>query len=228
MNVQRIDGPRLAPLNGGPARQLVVLLHGFAADGEDIISLGNQWQRMLPDAAFAAPTALEFCRTPPMGHEWFDPSSPNPDDHWRGIEAASPIINAFIDGELASHGLGNDALAIAGFSQGAIMALHVGLRRTPPPAAIVSYSGTLIGVEQLPDEFPQPPKVLLVHGEADDIIPVEALHHTEAALTAASIPVKAHVAEGIAHGIDGESTWLGGGFLREAFGFQAPQELTIG
>jgi phospholipase/carboxylesterase len=228
MNLQRIDGPRLSPLNGGPAKQLVVLLHGFAADGEDIISLGKQWQRMLPDAAFAAPTALEFCKNPPMGHEWFDPSSPDPDDHWRGVEASAVIVNAFIDGELAKHGLDGGALALAGFSQGAIMALHVGLRRDPPPVAIVSYSGTLIGVDQLPADITARPKVMLIHGEADEIIPVAALQYTQAALAGQGITVKTHVADGIAHRNDGESTWLGGAFLREAFGFQAPMEMTIG
>lgn len=227
MNIQRIDGPRLGPLNGGPARQLVVLFHGFAADGEDIISLGRQWQRMLPDAAFAAPTALEFCAQPPMGHQWFDPSSPDPADHWKGVEATAEVVNAFIDGELDKHGLDGAALALAGFSQGAIIALHVGLRRDPAPKAIVSFSGTLIGVDQL-DAVKARPQVLLIHGEEDNIIPVEALKYTQTALMQHGIPVEAHVAEGIAHGIDGESTWRAGAFLREAFGFQAPQEMTIG
>lgn len=228
MNVQRLDGPRLAPLNGGPARQLVILLHGYAADGEDIISLGNQWQRMLPDAAFAAPSAPEFCTNPPVGFEWFDTSSSDPADHWSGIEASVPALTAFIDGELASHKLDGSALALAGFSQGAIMALHVGLRRDPGPRAIVSFSGTMIGVEKLDEELKARPEVMLVHGERDDIIPVQALQYTHLALQQQGVPVRTHVAEGIAHGIDGESTWLAGAFLREIFGFQAPKEMTIG
>ena len=228
MNVQRLDGPRLPPLNGGPAKQLVILLHGYAADGDDIISLGKQWQRMLPDAAFAAPSAPEFCSNPPMGFEWFDTSSADPADHWHGVEASSPALTAFIEGELAAHGLDGTALALAGFSQGAIIALHVGLRRDPGPTAIVSFSGTLIGVEQLKAEIAPRPEVMLIHGERDDVIPVEALQYTQTALLREGVPVRTHVAEGIAHGIDGESTWLAGAFLREAFGFQAPQEMMIG
>ena len=228
MNIQRIDGPRLTPLNGGPAKQLVVLLHGFAADGGDIVGLGKQWQRMLPDAAFAAPTALEFCTQPPMGHQWFDPSSPNPDDHWKGVEAAASIVDAFVDGELANLGLDDSALALAGFSQGAIMALHVGLRRNPGPVAIVSFSGTLIGVDQLETDARARPAVLLCHGEEDQIIPVEAVQYTQTALMQVGVRTEAHVAEGMAHDIDGESTWRAGGFLRDAFGFQAPQEFIIG
>lgn len=228
MNVQRLDGPRLAPLNGGPAKQLVILLHDYAADGDDIISLGNQWQRMLPDAAFAAPSAPEFCSSPPTGFEWFDTSSSDPADHWRGVEASAPALTAFIDGELAKHQLEGTALAIAGFSQGAIMGLHVGLRRDPGPRAIVSFSGTLIGVEMLEDEIASRPEVMLIHGDRDDIIPVEALKYTQIALQQQGISVRSHIAQGIAHGIDGESTWLAGAFLREAFGFQAPQGMTIG
>lgn len=228
MNPQRLDGPRLLPLNGLPAKQLVILLHGHAADGDDIISLGTQWQRMLPDAAFAAPTAPEFCTSPPMGFEWFDASSADPADHWRGVEATTPALDGFIDAELATHELDASALALAGFSQGAIMALHAGLRRDPGPKAVVSFSGTLIGVERLEAEIACRPQVMLIHGDRDDIIPVQALQYTQAALLREGVPVRAQVAEGIAHGIDGESTWLAGAFLRDVFGFQAPREMTIG
>lgn len=228
MNEQRLDGPRLSPLNGGAAKQLVVLLHGYAADGDDIISLGKQWQRMLPDAAFAAPSAPEFCSSPPMGFEWFDTSSADPADHWRGVQAATPALNAFIDGELAAYALDGWALAIAGFSQGAIMALHVGLRRQPGPTAIASLSGTLIGVDKLEEEIESRPEVMLIHGDRDQIIPLQALQYAQTALQREGVPVRAHIAQGIAHDIDGESTWLAGAFLREAFGFQAPKEMTIG
>jgi phospholipase/carboxylesterase len=228
MSVQRLDGPRLAPLNGGPAKQLVILLHGYASDGDDIISLGNQWQRMLPDAAFAAPSAPEFCSNPPMGFEWFDTSSPDPADHWRGVENSTPPLNAFIDTELETHRLDGGALALAGFSQGAIMALHVGLRRNPGPKAIVSFAGTMIGVDRLEQDIAARPEVMLIHGDRDDIIPVDALQYTQVALQQQGIPVRTHIANGIAHGIDGEGTWMAGVFLREIFGFQTPQEMTIG
>lgn len=229
MSIQRLDGPRLLPLSGGPAKQLVILLHGYAADGEDIIALGHQWQRMLPDAAFTAPTAPEFCEAPPVGYQWFDVTSADPQDHWRGLEAVAPTVNAFIDSELETHELDGSTLALAGFSQGAIVALHIGLRRDPAPSAIVSFAGTLLenGTSNGSGITARPP-VMLIHGDRDDIIPVEALSHAEAVLQAEDIKVRTFIAEGITHGIDGDGTWRAGGFLRDAFGLQAPAEMTIG
>lgn len=227
MTLQRLDGPRLPPLTGGAAKQLVVLLHGYATDGEDIIALGHQWQRMLPDAAFVAPTAPEFCEAPPTGYQWFDVTSSDQRDHWRGLEAVAPTVDAFIDAELDTYGLNGSALALAGFSQGAIVALHIGLRRDPAPSAIVSFAGTLLGTGNGSGITARPP-VLLIHGDSDDIIPVAALSHAEAVLRAEDIEVRTFIAAGITHGIDGDGTWRGGGFLRDAFGLQAPGEFTIG
>ncbi len=137
-----LTGPRLDP-RSGPARQLVVFLHGYGANGDDLIALGEQWRALTPQAAFVAPHAPERCAASPMGRQWFALSDSAPDDprgeadRWRGAVAARPAIDAFLDAELARLGLDDSRLALVGFSQGAMMALHVGLRRTRAPAAIL-------------------------------------------------------------------------------------------
>ncbi len=218
-NLQRLDGPRITPLHGGPAQQLVVLLHGYGADGGDLIGLGRQWQRYLPNAAFASPNAPEFCKNPPVGYQWFDldVGLTGADDLLAGARAAAPVLNAFIDQELAALNLEATQLALVGFSQGAMMALHVGLRRSPGPAAIIGYSGLLPGPQALAEEIQARPEILLVHGDNDPRIPVAALHQAEAVLSAGGIPVRTHIASGIGHGIDGEGTHIGGSFLQEVF-----------
>ena len=125
-------------------KQLVVFLHGYGADGNDLIDIGRAWQGLLPHAAFVSPHAPRPCGQAPSGREWFPLTFRNPDERWNGVNAAAPGLNAFLDAELKRRNLPPSALALVGFSQGTMMALHVGLRRTVPPAAIVGYSGMLI------------------------------------------------------------------------------------
>ncbi|MCG8559880.1 MAG: dienelactone hydrolase family protein [Hyphomicrobiales bacterium] len=211
-----IDGPRLAPASGGAARQLVVLCHGYGADGSDLIGLGREWAGLLPDAAFVAPNAPEPCAISAFGRQWFGLSFRDPAEYWRGVREAGPGLDAFLDAELARHGLAGDALGLVGFSQGTMMALHVGLRREVGPAVVVGYSGALAGPEHLPGERKARPPILLVHGDRDDVIPVEALSHAREGLAAAGLAVEWHVSEGVGHGIDPEGLRLGGQFLSRA------------
>jgi phospholipase/carboxylesterase len=222
-----IDGPRLAPLSGR-AKQLVVFLHGYGADGNDLIEIGRQWQRWLPDAAFVAPHAPEACGQAPMGRQWFALTFRDPHERWRGVNRAGPGLEAFLDGELKRHGLPATKLALVGFSQGTMMALHVGLRRTEPPAAIVGYSGMVVleegkGPESLQGTVRSKPPILLVHGDQDDVIPVDALFLTMDALAAAEVPCQWHLSVGVAHGIDGEALRQGGLFLAHSFGLPYPK-----
>lgn len=220
MNLQRLDGPRLDPLSG-ETKQLVVFLHGYGADGADLIGLGRQWQRMLPDAAFASPNAPQFCENPPMGYQWFPLRitqrgvESTPEERWLGAVASAPVLDAFLDSELARCKLAPSQLALVGFSQGAMMALHVGLRRPHGVGAIVSYSGMLLGPEHLGSITVQPP-VFLAHGSLDELVPFEAMELSRQALVAVGIKVTTYIEAGIGHGIDGEATWHGGTFLAKA------------
>src|ERR1700712_4832636 len=111
-----LDGPRLAP-SQGPARQLVVFVHGYGADGNDLIEIGRAWQSFLPQAAFVSPHAPNPCGQAPMGREWFPLTFRNPDELWLGVNAAAPMVDRFLDAELARHQLAPSALALVGFSQ---------------------------------------------------------------------------------------------------------------
>ncbi|MFZ1921646.1 MAG: prolyl oligopeptidase family serine peptidase [Xanthobacteraceae bacterium] len=217
----KLDGPRLAP-RSGPARQLVVFLHGYGADGNDLIEIGRAWQGLLPHAAFVSPHAPEPCGQAPVGRQWFALTFRNPDERWIGVNNAAPLLNGFLDAELARHQLPPSALALVGFSQGTMMALHVGLRRAVAPAAIVGYSGLLVDrpdgdAEAFAAEITSRPPVLLVHGDRDDLIPPQALFAATEGLAALGVSVEWHLSPGIGHGIDPEGLRHGGEFLARRF-----------
>jgi phospholipase/carboxylesterase len=212
-----LDGPRIVPRDGA-VRRLVVFLHGYGADGNDLIELGRAWQQMLPDTAFVSPHAPEPCGQAPVGRQWFALTFRDPDERWVGVNKAAPVLERFLDSELARHKLAPSALALVGFSQGTMMALHVGLRRAVAPAAILGYSGLFVlpnnaAPESIAAEIKSRPPVLLVHGDQDDLIPPQALFHASQALAALEVPVEWHMSTGVGHGIDGEGLRHGGEFL---------------
>lgn len=194
----------------GPATHLVVLCHGYGADGNDLIGLAPHWQRLLPTVAFVAPHAPEPCAAGP-GFQWFPISRLDPHAMRAGVESAAATLDAFLDAELARVGLSGDRLILVGFSQGTMMSLHVGLNRTERPAAIVGYSGLLADI--LDDQGPDAPPVLLVHGDADPVIAPDYLFASAAALGRAGVAVQWHVAPDTPHGIDASGLELGGIFL---------------
>jgi phospholipase/carboxylesterase len=216
-----LDGPRLEPRAGGPARQLVVFLHGYGADGNDLIDIGRAWQEQMPHAAFVSPHAPEPCGQAPTGRQWFALTFRDPNERWLGCTVAAPQLERFLDAELGRRNLPPSALALVGFSQGTMMALHVGLRRKAAPLAIVGYSGLLVtppegDLEKFAAEIRSQPPILLVHGDRDDLIPVQALFHASGGLASLGVPVEWHISGGIGHGIDQEGLLHGGEFLSRA------------
>jgi len=207
-----LDGPRhgAAP---GQARQLVVLLHGLGADGNDLISLAPILDRSLQDTAFVSPHAPFPCDMAPVGRQWFSFQDQSPAAILGGARLAAPILDAFLDAELARYGLADDRLAIVGFSQGTMMSLFVALRRSKPCAALVGYSGALVGTDDLPEEISSRPPILLVHGEMDEIVPVRALPAAVAVLKANRVPVESDTRPALGHGIDERGLELGLSFL---------------
>jgi len=216
-----LDGPRLAPKDG-PARQLVVFVHGYGADGNDLIEIGRAWQQLLPEAAFVSPHAPEPCGQAPVGRQWFALTFRDPNERWIGVRQARPVLERFIAAELRRLDLPPSALALVGFSQGTMMALHVGLRSATPPAAIVGYSGLLVvppdgDLNAFAAEISARPPVLLVHGQEDDLIPAQALFQAAQGLAALDVAVQWHLSAGIGHGIDPEGLRHGGEFLAHNF-----------
>ena len=206
-----LSGPTLAPARG-PATHLVVLVHGYGADGQDLLGLANHWQSLLPTVAFAAPNAPT--RVPgSAGYQWFPISRIDPHEMQKGVEVAGPQLDEYLDGEPARLGLPPENLALAGFSQGTMLSLHVGLRRKVRPAAIVGFSGLLAGLPP-PGEIPP---ILLTHGDSDQVIPPQAMFLAAAQLGAAGARVQWHLAHGMGHGIDPEGLAIAGEFLDLAF-----------
>jgi phospholipase/carboxylesterase len=216
LGTRSLNGPRLPPARGN-ATHLVVLCHGYGADGNDLIGLAPMWQRLMPTVAFAAPNAPERCAGAPMGFQWFAISRPEPHAMRAGVESAAAGLNAFLDAELARHNLPPDRLALVGFSQGTMMSLHVGLRRPMKPAAIVGYSGLLTDAEEVATHGRAAPPILLIHGDADQMIPAEFLFTSAAALGRAGAAVQWHLSRGVGHSIDEQGLALGGLFLNMAF-----------
>jgi phospholipase/carboxylesterase len=194
-----LTGPRIEPK--AAATSLVVLLHGYGANGDDLIALGDMWRDRLPDTAFVAPNAPEAIPGMYGGLQWFPLTLRDPSEYWRGVSAAQPMLDRFIDAELARYRLAPERLVLAGFSQGCMLALHVGLRRAAAPAAVVGLSGLLAGPEHLADITVRPP-ILLVHGEVDELIPADALHISREQLAGAGLLVEWHICAGLGHGID--------------------------
>lgn len=217
MTIVKIDGPRQAPASGKKAEQLVILVHGYGADGSDLIGLTPFLARVLPYATFVAPNAPERCDMSPMGYQWFPITQFDPSSRLTGVQSAAPILDQFIDEELASHGLTEENLVLVGFSQGTMMSLHVALRRPAQVAGILGFSGLLAGPELLADQAVSKPPVLLIHGDMDDMLPVQNLHDAVSALTAVDINVEWHVSQGAGHTIAQDGLELGMDFLGRLF-----------
>jgi phospholipase/carboxylesterase len=210
-----VNGSSLQPSSGGAPKHIVLLLHGYGSNGADMISLAPHWQQALPDALFLAPNAPQRCGMG-FGYQWWGLSAYTPQALAAGATSAAPAIESFIDRKLSQYGLTEKDLAIVGFSQGTMMALHIGLRRPRRLAAIVGYSGMLTGASELAHHSITKPPVLLVHGSSDPIVPVAALHSAKSQLQRLGINVTAHVAQGLGHSVNPAGLQMGSEFVANA------------
>ena len=201
-----------------PAQSLVIFLHGYGADGADLLGLADPLAPHLPRTAFVAPDAPEPCVGTPFGRQWFP--IPWLDGSTEAASAASLALssldlNAFIDAAMAAEGVGPEATALVGFSQGTMMALDVALRHPLPLAAVVGFSGRLLRPETLAAQITARPPVLLIHGDADPVVPYTDLAKAEAGLKAAGVAVQTHTSRGTGHGIAPDGLGLALRFLVE-------------
>ncbi len=215
MDAFTISGPRVPPAAGNEALSLVVLLHGWGADGDDLISLAPHWGQLMPEATFVSPHAPFPCDVG-YGRQWFSIADRTPAMLVAGLKAVVPVVNAFIEAELAALGLGPERLALVGFSQGTMLSLYLAPRRVPACAAVLGYSGALLAGETLSAETKARPPVMLVHGEADTMMPSARMVQAREMLEAAGFNVESHLRPGLGHGIDPEGLALGGRFLAKA------------
>ena len=216
MPIPTIDGPR-QPAVSEVTKQLVIFVHGYGADGQDLIGLAPYFARHLPDAAFVAPNGPQRCDMSPMGFQWFAISQFDASSRLNGVLEAAPILNQFIDQELENHGLKDENILLVGFSQGTMMSLHVGLRRERQLAGILGYSGLLAGPELIGDEIKSKPPILLIHGDQDEMLPVQHLHDAVDALGGAGLNLEWHVSQGAGHTIAQDGLELGMEFVQRIF-----------
>ncbi len=202
----------------GSARSVVIFVHGYGANGADLLGLADPLAPHLKGTAFYSPDAPEACQGNPFGFQWFPIPwlDGSPEEAARaGQRQAAADLNAFIDKVLADEGLPPSALALVGFSQGTMMSLDIAPRRPAPLAAVVGFSGRLLQPETLGAETISKPPVLLIHGDADPMVPVQSLGEAADALTGAGFETYAHVCKGLGHSIDNEGLSLALGFLHE-------------
>lgn len=215
-----LSGPEYPPAGRGRASRLVLLLHGYGADGKDLLGLAPHWAQRLPETVFVAPNAPFPCELG-FGHQWFGFQDRAPEEIAAAALAAASLLEAFIDAELERRGLDESRSALVGFSQGTMMALHVAPRRARAVAAVVGYSGALLAPERLAREIRSRPPVLLIHGDADPVVPYAELGRAAEALEAAGVPVRTETRPGLPHAIDEIGLLRGGAFLGEAFAASA-------
>ncbi len=204
-------------------RSAVVFLHGYGANGADLLGLADPLGEHLPDTLFVAPDAPENCAGSPFGFQWFpipwiDGSSE--EESSRGMQQAVEDLNAFLDALMVDEDLLPEQVCLFGFSQGTMMSLHVAPRREDPVAGIVAFSGRLLEPELLADDVQSRMPILLVHGDQDDVVPVQSLPKAAEALQNAGFSdVYAHVMKGTAHGIAPDGLSVALAFIRDQLGF---------
>ncbi|MCB2090717.1 MAG: alpha/beta hydrolase [Alphaproteobacteria bacterium] len=195
-----LNGPRVEPENGKPDK-LVILCHGYGSNGDDLMGLVPHLRHVMPNAVYISPNAPELCYGAPNGYQWFALSTLSREERLVGTLKAAPILDHFIDQELKRYGLENKDLVLIGFSQGTMMALHVGLRRKSDIAGIIGFSGAMTLPENWENEITSKPPVVLIHGDMDNVVPVEMMHQAFIALNDVGVDVDSHVSPGIMHSI---------------------------
>ena len=213
--ITTLSGPELAPLEGGDPKQLVILLHGFGSDGKDLISLAPEFANVLPHAQFVSPNAPFNCEMSPFGYQWFGLSNITDKAMFEGANDAAPILNHYIDSMLKRFGLQDKDMALIGFSQGTMMSLYTAPRYPEKLAAVLGYSGALLGEEELKTIDHHKMPIHLLHGRQDNVVPVEAYQHAQESLSALDFQVTGHTYDHLAHSINEEGVVSGGLFLKE-------------
>ena len=214
-----LSGPMRAAKSGN-GKYLVVFVHGYGADGNDLIGLADPLAEHLPDVVFHAPNAPQRCTGNPMGYQWFpipwlDGSSEA--DAAEGMASAAALLNDWLDETMKAEGVDEAHTLLVGFSQGTMMSLHIAPRRAEPLAGVVGFSGRLLAAETLEDEAQSHLPILLIHGDQDEVVPLQSLPEAADALTKVGYEVYTHISKGTGHGIAQDGLQLALQFIMQQF-----------
>ncbi|MDD2839767.1 MAG: hypothetical protein PHY80_01380 [Rickettsiales bacterium] len=201
-NIKKLTHLELIPKQ---IKNIFILLHGYSSNAEDLFSLGMQFRDLLPNTAIISVNAPVKCEMQGDGYQWFSLKTMNLFSILKEIKTSQRLLNTFIDEQLKRFNLTNSNLILGGFSQGAILSLYTGLRRTPAPLAVLSFSGMLTDtVDTLKKEIQSKPKIFLCHGTADTMVPYNNLERTEKILREFDIDYDSNSIQGMGHTIDAE------------------------
>ena len=215
MTSYNLDVTSIYPLSKNKPRQAIVLCHGYGGDGKDISILAINWQRFLPDAIFLCPNAPEVCVVNPQGYQWFDLTSEKEEIILEKSLIAEKKLNTFLDQVFDNFQLEPTNLALVGFSQGCMMSIQVGLKRKKEINCLIGYSGKVINQKHLSDNINSKPKIFLMHGENDTIVPATHLLEAKEYLKNHGINAKIKMFKNCEHKIPIEGSSLGLGFLKK-------------
>tara|TARA_B110000014_G_scaffold199837_1_gene149210 strand:- start:60 stop:716 length:657 start_codon:yes stop_codon:yes gene_type:complete len=210
-----LDVTSISPLSKGKPKQAIILCHGYGGDGQDISSLAINWQRFLPDAIFLCPNAPEICSVNPQGYQWFDLTSENEEAILEKSLVAEKKLNIFLDQVCEKLQLEYKSLALVGFSQGAMLAVQVGIKKIKKINCLIGYSGKIINKKHLSNHINSKPKIFLMHGENDTIVPATHLLEAKEYLKSNGIGVKTKIFKNCEHKISVEGSSLGLEFLKK-------------
>ena len=215
MTNYNLDFTSILPLSKNNPKQLIVLCHGYGGDGKDISSLAINWQRFLPDAIFLCPNAPEVCNVNPQGYQWFDLTTEEEEIILEKSLIAEEKLNTFLDQALNNFQLETSNLALVGFSQGSMMGIQVGLKKKEEINCLIGYSGKIINKKNLSDNINSKPKIFLMHGLNDTIVPPTHLLEAKEYLNKCGIKIKTKLFKNCDHKIPVEGSSLGLGFLKK-------------
>ena len=210
-----LDVTSVTPLSKNKPRQGVILCHGYGGDGKDISSLAISWQRFLPDAIFLCPNAPEVCTVNPQGYQWFDLTSEKEEVILEKSLMAEEKLNTFLDQVFDNFQLEPTNLALVGFSQGCMMSIQVGLKKKEQINCVIGYSGKVINQKHLSNNINSKPKIFLMHGANDTIVPPTHLLEAKEYLNKHGLKIKIKLLKNCDHKIPVEGSSLGLGFLKK-------------
>jgi len=215
MTNYNLEAISISPFSKNKPQQVIVLCHGYGGDGKDISTLAINWQRFLPEAIFLCPNAPEICAVNPQGYQWFDLSSDKEELILEKSLEAEAKLNTFLDQVLDNFQLEPNNLALVGFSQGCMMSIQIALKKKKQISCLIGYSGKVINQKHLSDNIHSKPKIFLMHGANDTLVPPTHLLEAKEYLVKHGLKIKTKMFKDCEHRIPVEGVSLGLGFLKK-------------